>query len=481
MLKLITVEQAKKIDYDTINIYGVPQNLLMEVAGKAVADEVFCGTDKIYAVACGTGNNGGDGCVTARHLHSMGASVSIVAPVPFDSEPLDIAKKFGVPVTNDWETAIKNADIVVDAILGIGAKGDPRPPFADVIDLINQKDFVVSVDVPSGINADTGTVASSFVTADKTVTFGYAKAGLMLYPARKYTGEITIKEIGFATNLDTNIYTTNKIALPASPPDAHKFQKGSVAVVAGCEKYTGAPYLSALSALRTGCGIVTLFHPSTENYTAICPELISVKCKSKDGVFAYDSIPEILSQIQKANAVVLGCGLSVTDSTKKLVAEIIRNYKGTLVLDADGINCITPNILKEKNCQIIITPHIGEMARFLGTTAQEINNDLIGIAKKTADEYNVTVVLKSASTVVASPCGEVFVNTLGNCGMATAGSGDVLAGIIGSLCAQGFSQKESAVNGVLIHSISGDFAKKDKGEHYMNATDIIAEIRKVVI
>ncbi|MBQ7075922.1 MAG: NAD(P)H-hydrate dehydratase [Clostridia bacterium] len=474
-MKLITVEQAKKIDYETINTYGVPQGFLMEVAGKAVADETFLGTDKIYAVVCGKGNNGGDGCVCARHLYSMGADVTIVTPVPFDSESLKIAQSFGVPVTCDWETAIKRADIVVDAILGIGAQGEPKPPFDRVIDLINQKEYVVAVDVPTGVNADTGTVASSVVKAEKTVTFGFAKVGLMLYPARKYAGEIIVKEIGFmAKDLETNIYTTKEITLPEVQPDAHKFQKGSVAVVAGCEKYMGAPYLSAVSALRSGCGIVTLFHPTTENYTAICPELISVKCKSENGVFSFDAIPEILSGIEKAKAVVLGPGLSVTDSTRALVTEIIKNYKGTLVLDADGINVITPNILKEKTCEIIITPHIGEMERFLGTT---VTDDLTGIAKKTADEYNVTVVLKSASTVVASPNSSIFVNTLGNPGMATAGSSDVLAGIIGGLCAGGFSPVESSVNGVLIHSIAGDRARDKKGEHYMNATDIIEEIR----
>ena len=474
-MKLITVEQAKRIDYDTINNYGVPQSLLMEVAGKAVADETFLGTDKIYAVVCGKGNNGGDGCVCARHLYSMGATVTIVTPVPFDSEPLKIAQSFGVPVTTDWENSIKSADVVVDAILGIGAQGEPKPPFDRVIDLINQKEYVVSVDVPTGVNADTGEVAASVIKADKTVTFGFAKAGLMMYPGRKYAGEITVKEIGFmAKDLKTEIYTTDEIKLPYISPDAHKFQKGSVAVVAGCEKYMGAPYLSAVSALRSGCGIVTLFHPTTENYTAICPELISVKCKSENGVFSVDAIPEILSGIEKAKAVVLGPGLSVTDSTRALVTEIIKNYKGTLVLDADGINAVTPNILKEKTCEIIITPHIGEVERFLGTT---VTDDLTGIAKKTAQEYNVTVVLKSASTVVASPDDCVFLNTLGNCGMATAGSGDVLAGIIGSLCAQGFSPRDSAVNGVLIHSIAGDRARDKKGEHYMNATDIMEEIR----
>ena len=474
-MKLITVEQAKRIDYDTINNYGVPGSLLMEVAGKAVAEETFLGVDKTYAVVCGKGNNGGDGCVCARHLYSMGATVTIVTPVPFESEPLKIAKSFGVPITCHWEKTIDEADVIIDAILGIGAQGEPKEPFNRVIDLINQKDFVVSVDIPTGINANTGEVASSVIKADKTVTFGFAKVGLMLYPARKYAGEIIVKEIGFmAKDLKTEIYTTDQIRLPKSQPDAHKFQKGSVAVVAGCEKYMGAPYLSALSALRSGCGIVTLFHPTTENYTAICPELISVKCKNENGVFSCKAIPEILSQIEKAKAVVLGPGLSVTDNTRKLVAEIIKNYKGTLVLDADGINAVTPNILKEKNCEVIITPHTGEMSRFLGTA---LSGDIIGIAKKTAQEYNVTVVLKSASTVVASPNDCVFLNTLGNCGMATAGSGDVLAGIIGSLCAQGFSPRDSAVNGVLIHSLAGDRAKDKKCEHYMNATDIIEEIR----
>lgn len=480
LVKLISVQQAKTIDYETINKYGVPQSLLMEVAGKAVADVAFCGTDKTYVVVCGTGNNGGDGCVAARHLLSMGANVTMAFPIPTNSEPLKISTDFGVPIADDYQSAIKGADVIIDAMVGIGLKGPLKEQFQKAIECIKENAYVVAVDVPTGIDADTGAVNGTAVKADVTVTFGFAKTGLLLYPARKYAGEIKVSSIGFSKqaidDLKIDTYCKEDFIFPKTSVDAHKFSKGAVSVVAGCEKYQGAPYMSAVAALRTGCGIVTLYHPTKQNYTAICPELISVSCQSDDGVFAKSSIPEIIDAIKKSKAVVLGCGLTVTEQTKELVSGIIKNYEGVLVLDADGINCITPEILKEKKCEIIITPHIGEMAKLTGVTTKEVSDDMIRIAKSIANEYIINVVLKSASTVVATTSGDCYINTLGNCGMATAGSGDVLAGIIASLCAQGFSPKESAINGVLLHAKAGDLAAQLKGEHFMNATDIIEQI-----
>lgn len=479
-MKLISVAQAKTIDYETINKYGVPQSLLMEVAGKAVADVAFGGQNKTYVVVCGTGNNGGDGIVAARHLLSMGANVTLAYPVPNNSEQLKIAKDFGVPVAEDFISAIKGADVLIDAMVGIGLKGDLKDQFKKAIECINENTYVVSVDVPTGIDADTGAVNGTCVKADVTVTFGLIKTGLLLYPGRKFAGEIKIANIGFSKeaidNLKIDTFAREDFIFPNTSVDAHKFKRGAVSVVAGCEKYQGAPYMAAVSALRTGCGIVTLYHPTKQNYTAICPELISVSCQSDCGVFAKESIPKIIEAIKKSSAVVLGCGLTVTEQTNELVIEIIKNYEGVLVLDADGINCITPDIFKQKKCEIIITPHIGEMAKLLGVTTKEVSDDMLGIAKTTANEYIINVVLKSASTVVATTSGDCYINTLGNCGMATAGSGDVLAGIIASLCAQGFSPKDSAVNGVLLHAKAGDLALKLKGSHYMNATDIIEQI-----
>ncbi len=470
---LISTEQAYAIDSATINNYKIPGIILMENAGAALAKAAFCGKDKRYIVVCGSGNNGGDGSVAARHLHSMGADVLLLLLCPADKLKGDallayeMALSFGVPVkegTND--ICFEQYDVIIDAILGIGAKGAPKGEALDAINMINSAEaYVVSADCPSGIDCDSGNVYDTAVKADLTVTFGYAKTGMLLYPARSFTGKLIIENIGFSPDaakaLDIKTQTVGSCSFPTIADDDFKGKRGKVLVAGGSEKYCGAALMASAAALKSGSGLVTLASPKALFYGEY-PELIYASFSACEAADSYD-------------AIVCGCGMGVTDSTKALVYKLVTSCTKTLVLDADGINCIAQNkeILKNKKCDIIITPHIGEMARFTELSSDEVMNDMAGIAKSVATEYNIIVVLKSASTVIAYPDGALYVNTHGTSGMATAGSGDVLAGIIGSFAAQGMSARDSAVNGVAAHSLAGELAADTKGKHCMSATDII--------
>jgi len=379
----------------------------------------------------------------------------------------NMAVDFGVSVKEGiYENCLSDSDVIIDAILGIGAKGAPRGEVLDAINMINESDaYVVSADCPSGIDCDNGCVYGTAVRADVTVAFGYAKTGMLLYPARSHMGRLIVENIGFspdaAKELDIKTQTIEACDFPKISDDDFKGKRGKILVAGGSEKYCGAALMSAAAALKSGGGLVTLASPHAE-FSGAYPELIYERS-------------DAISLASGFDAVVCGCGMCVTDSAKKLVERLVSEYCGTLVLDAGGIDCLAQNkgILKSKKCDIIITPHIGEMARFTGLSANEVMNNMPDIAKSAATEYNIIVVLKSASTVIAFPDGTTYVNLYGTSGMATAGSGDVLSGIIGSFAAQGMSAPKSAVNGVAAHALAGELAADAKGKHCMTATDII--------
>lgn len=487
---LANVKQSRDIDKITIEEKNIPGIILMENAGAIVAKEAFCGTDKVYTVISGSGNNGGDGSVVARHLKAFGADVTLCLLCPPEKLKgdaklaYDMAVSFGVKINNDFKKAIEKSHIIVDSILGTGITDAPYGDTKTAIEVINNSQAkVISCDVPSGINCDTGVVPGVAIKADKTVTFGVAKIGLFMYPSRSYAGEVKVANIGFSPEAiekqNIKIKTIENYTFPEIEAHHHKGNRGKVLVVAGSEKYSGAAYMSALGALKSGCGISTLITPNLK-YEGLSPELIYDTADSENGSFSKNAVPKIVTSLKGYSAIVTGCGLGITQGTKEVVKAIVENATCPVVIDADGINIISQNkeILKNKKSPVIITPHIGEMARLVNKTIDEVSENMIEIAKTVASEYNITVVLKSASTVIASAQGEVYINTFGTGGMATAGSGDVLSGIIGSFVAQGMTPFESAVNGVAVHAKAGMYAADTKGEHFMTATDIIDGISR---
>ena len=489
-------KKAREIDRKTIEDYKIPSCLLMENAGMRVADEALLAGGEKYVVLAGKGNNGGDGSVAARHIFCNSKKVTLVMlanpdELKGDAKAMyDAAKSTGVNTevgfTEKAKKALEESDVIIDAILGIGCTGAPSGVYKEVIDFVNLLDkFVIAVDVPSGANADNGAVLGNAVKCRKTVTFGVGRLGLMLYPAKEYAGEICVRSISFVPSAiqETNITakTLEYTPIPPNSEDCHKNSVGKVLVVAGSEGMTGAAYLASTSALKSGSGVVTLCIPRTLNpiMEQKLTEVMTIPVADNGKTMVEDAAEEIIRQAEKYNSLVIGCGLGWNEDTKKLVNKVVANAKCNIVIDADAINCIDKDTIKGRK-NFVLTPHIGEMSRLTGMTTEEIKTELVETASEFSKNYGVAIVLKCATTVVAFPDGEIYVNAIGNRGMATAGSGDVLAGVIGSMLAQVDCFKAAVLNGVWIHSAAGDNAAERLGKKFMSATDIADSLRYVL-
>lgn len=480
--------KARLIDEISINKYKIPSALLMENAGMRVAD-VALETGKVsFVVIAGKGNNGGDGSVAARHLFCNGKNVTLVlicdvAELKGDARLMyDTAKSAGVHIINgfgeDAKKSIEQSEVIIDGIVGIGCTGAPNEYYTDVINYINDLNkYVIAIDVPSGVNATNGNVCGVAVKCAKTVTFSIGRLGLCLYPAKEYAGEVCVKSISFVTKAidDADIkvkeieYTSSKLS-----DDCHKGSVGKVLLAAGSTGMTGAAYIASMSALKCGSGVVTLCIPKSLNniMEQKLTEVMTVPVEAFGGAMAPAASIKVTELSFGYDCLVMGCGLSVNSYTSDFVNRVLGNAKCPMVIDADGLNCMDKNILKNVRNNVVITPHLGEMARLTGYGIEYIKSNLCDVAGEFSKEYNVAVVLKCATTVVAFPDGCMYINTKGNSGMATAGSGDALAGIIGSCIAQEKDFKTAVVNGVYIHSEAGDKAAEKFGKRFMSATDI---------
>lgn len=489
-MKVATAAEMREIDRRAIQDFGIPGAALMENAGGEVARKVaeIVGnlTDKLICIFAGKGNNGGDGFVAARHLAGRGARVKVFLLGAADSVSgdarihLDVWRNMDgdiVEITDerDWDKAkfaVAFADCLVDALLGTGFRGETSGHLAEVINIINTgKKPVVAVDIPSGIEADTGRARGVAVQASHTVTFALPKPGLLLHPGASRAGEITVVDIGMPTGLlldkeiRQNAITTAyvKRVFPPRTRAAHKGVSGRVAIVAGSTGLTGAAALAANAAVRTGAGLVTLgvaasLYPLlaiklTEAMTKPLPETES----GVVGLAAAESIEELASF---CDVLAIGPGLGRAEDTQEMVRKIVREAKCPLVIDADALNALAgyTDILQESEALAVLTPHPGEMARLTGLPIAAINEDRMAAARNAAVRWGAIVVLKGAGTVVAFPDEEVYINTTGNAGLATGGTGDVLTGVIAALIAQGLSSHDAAVAGVYLHGLAGDIA-----------------------
>jgi len=518
-VKVITADEMREIDRISIEEYGIPGIVLMERAGLAVALKVkeFY-PDKKILVLCGGGNNGGDGLVAARNLHNRGFKVSVLIFAKKNSLSPDcnaqyqIAKKIGIPVEfrKDLNERDVHGAVLIDAVFGTGLSRPVKGSLAGVFAFINDSDVpVVAVDVPSGISSDTGEILGEAIMADYTVTFGLAKRGHLLYPGAEYTGRLFVEDIGFPAKL----LTSEKInvdmidremvsgLISLRPKYSHKGDYGHVLIVAGSRGKTGAALMAAKACLRSGSGLVTLAVPEslmnifqgrvTEEMTLPLPD-------DGSGVLSSKAIDVILNfAAQKIDVIAIGPGIGVSNDTEKIMNELIQKSTVPMVIDADAINSIAPphpplgkggqrggiskraiGLLRKAKSPIVITPHPGEMARLLSQESEKeikikIEKDRIDTAMSFSKETGTYLVLKGVPTIVTEPEGRAFINTTGNPGMATAGTGDVLTGIIASLLGQSLNPVNASLLGVYIHGFAGDMAAKGKGEHSLIATDII--------
>lgn len=508
-MHVLTSEEMRRLDQHAIRVLGIPELVLMENAGRAVAEEVSAMSAAVgrrWLVLAGKGNNGGDGLVAARHLQEAGLAPTVVY-VP-DRRTLtgsaavqrDIAERLGIRCLQYGAEEIpwRETDGVIDALLGTGTSGAPRGAYAQLIEEANRSGKpIVAVDVPSGLDADTGQVYEPCIRAVKTIALAFKKRGLAQYPGLDFAGDVVVRAIGIPARLaeehGVRTYELNrdvlaaKLALDASAQrraDAHKGSFGHVLVMAGSRPMSGAGLLAATAALRNGCGLVTWALPASlvPSMAGRRPELMLAALEDEGcGDWSRVRASEAIAWAERKHALVIGPGMGRWNGDGDWMREIWSGVEVPLVVDADALNIMADadglRRWPRRNAPAVLTPHPGEMARLTGRTTAEVQRDRIEIAREFAAANGVTLVLKGARTVIATPGGEAYINPTGNPGMATAGAGDVLAGMIGALLAQGMSAEQAAALGVYRHGEAGDRAAARRGvPDSVIAGDIIEEL-----
>ena len=509
-MKIVTSEQMRQIEQKCART-GLPTNVLMENAGKAVAEEVrriLSAIDRQHILfLIGPGNNGGDGLVAARHLHDWGAKVSIYlcGQRPNDSI-LELVRKRGMTcieanqdeTLDKFDKLLSSANCVIDALFGTGKVRPLHGIFQQVLDRVDRARReqaglrIIALDLPSGLNADSGAVDPACLYADNTITLGFPKPGLFNFPGAERVGKLTLADIGIpsylAESATTELITDEwaRTALPKRPLNANKGTFGRVLVVAGSINYIGAAYLACSGAIRVGTGLVTLA-TATSLQPILASKLTEVTYlplpESHPGIISPQAVELISQQFSDYNVLLLGCGLGQSQSVTEFISSILFQ-KGlpALVLDADALNTLAniPNWWQQLTNNAILTPHPGEMARLSGISIEEIQSDRVGTAKKLAQEWHKLIVLKGAYTVIATPEGHARISPIANPGLASAGTGDVLTGAIAGLVAQGLSLFDAAVLGVYLHGEAGEMVKTRLGDTGMIATDLLPALPLVI-
>ena len=503
-MKVATTEEMRAMDRYAIETLGISDEILMENAGIAAAC-ALAGEMEIagrrFAVFCGGGNNGGDGFVVARKIHSGGGIVKVFLLADRNRykgaarKNLDRLLNLAVDVkpvesVEDVRSYILHSHAIVDAIFGTGLDRDVEGLPREVIELINASGkTVLSLDIPSGVNGDTGNLMGEAIRATATVTFGLPKRGNLLYPGFLCVGKLYVTHISFPPELydseTIRVEVNDPPPLPGRAPWGHKGDFGDVLFVAGAAGYYGAPAFSALSFLKAGGGYSRLAAPASvvPGLAAQAGEIVFVpQRETASGSIALRNRAALLELAGKVDLVVLGPGLSLAEETQKLVRELAAKIEKPVLIDGDGLTAVAKNsrFLKKRRYETVLTPHAGEMARITGKSVDAIEKDPVGILRETAAALDSIVVLKGAHTLIGFPDGRVFVNMSGNPGMATAGSGDVLTGAIGAMFGLGLPLQEAVRAGVFIHGLAGDIAAAGKGEDGITARDIMEGLPRAV-
>lgn len=485
---LVNSLQMKRYDTDTIEKLGIPSLVLMERAALCVVEELEAAgfTGGPVLVVCGSGNNGGDGFAVARLLDERGVPVTaaFVGKEASLSDEARIQKKIcencGIKISTNFMH--REYTTIVDAIFGIGLSREVRGYYAEIIDWMNQQSaHIAAVDIPSGISADTGKVLGTAVRAALTVTFAYRKVGQILYPGAEYCGKVVCRDIGISAGRFSQrasgvfTYTKEDLArIPARRPYSNKGTYGKVLLIAGSEGMSGAACMAARAAYRTGCGLVRVFTPACNRQVIqnLLPEAI---------VTVWDGNPlpegELSEALAWSDVTGIGPALGTGKTAARILARVLKEYDRPLVIDADGLNLLARGmeLLDGIKAPVILTPHVGEMMRLTDSTKEDLLEDIVQTTLRFSREYGVICALKDARTIVSDGV-RAYVNTSGNHGMATGGSGDVLTGIICGLLAQGMTPFDAAATGVFLHGRAGDLARDARGAYSMMAGDITEQL-----
>ena len=495
MYRVLTAAESRSIEMDATQDNELTLAQLMWAAGMALASVVEERVPEgAIAVFAGPGNNGGDGWVAAQHLHQAGRVVRVYTP----REPSALSGEAFAAASSaleagvEWECRIEPPEVgvstgvagIVDALLGIGLSGEPRQPIPAWIAAINASDsFVLSADIPTGVDSDTGRIPGAAVRADATVTFSALKRGLVLLPGAEFAGEVVIADVGVPTGLiaavpSPEIWTAEEYRelVPRHAPDVHKNGRGRLLIVAGSSTYSGAAVLAARAAVRCGTGYVTLAVPSSivpiaQGYLLTVP-VVGLPC-GRTGAFSSAALKILLRLALEFDAVVLGPGITLADGAVVTARGLIERLSVPLVVDADGLNALVDagQLLDSRSGPTVLTPHPGELARLLSVTSEQIQADRLHFAAQLAGPDRA-VVLKGAGTITSNDAHRV-INTSGTPALATAGTGDVLAGIVGGLLAQGLSPLDAGALGAYVHGKAGEAAAEHLTPICVTAEDVI--------
>jgi ADP-dependent NAD(P)H-hydrate dehydratase / NAD(P)H-hydrate epimerase len=516
-MDLVTASEMQQMDRETIETFRLPGRLLMENAGRG-ATSFFLETTwrkvaghslaPLVGVLAGRGNNGGDGFVMARYLHQKGIAVKVFLlcdpqRVTGDARiNLDLLGPLGVEVIalpdlntfQDRAHHLAGPAVWIDALLGTGLHSDVRGYFHAAIEFLNASGKpVFAVDIPSGLNADTGRVQGVCTQADATATFAFAKVGHLLYPGVDLTGTLKVIAIGIPPQITGRVgcrqhLITPKVAgdlLRTRDPQAHKGTTGHLLVVAGKTGTTGAAAMTAMAALRTGAGLVTVGCPQGVQALVAQQTLETMTvglAQTSLGGLSAEALPQILKLAAGRQCLAIGPGMGTEAESGDLLGKLVSRSPLPLVIDADGLNLLADriDILQKTQAPVILTPHPGEMARLTGQPTAELLKDRVDTARRFATTHGVILVLKGARTLVADPSGHVWINISGNSGMASAGMGDLLTGVIASLVTQGYSPEEAARLGVYLHGATGDRLARTMGPQGYLASDLMAALPQTI-
>jgi NAD(P)H-hydrate epimerase len=503
--------EMKEIEKAATGKFRLPAGILMENAGinvvEAMTVELGPLSSKRVNIFCGQGNNGGDGFVVARHLKSGGAAVRVFFTGEYgklkeeSKMNYDTAAAYGIDIISlrsvedlrRYESAVMSCDIVVDALIGTGLNRDLEGFMANLVVYINlMNKYTVAVDIPSGIDSDSAAIRMVAVYASLTVTFGLPKIELTLYPGLEYTGKLVVADINFPRELlatpRNSVLMTREIVRPMLPyrrPNANKGSFGPVLIIGGSPGLTGAVVLSVRAALRAGAGLVTAAVPEglIESVKAGSDEGIAAWLKqNKAGFISADAYPQIMELASKSKVVAIGPGIGRDTETRELIRKLVRDIKKPLVIDADALNALSEDktCLKNSGKDVILTPHIGEMSRLTGISIEDIIKDKPAVLRSFTREYRVNVILKDGRSMVGDMDGNIYVNTTGNSGMATPGSGDVLTGVVAAFMAHNMESARAGIAANFIHGAAGDMLLEVVSEEGIIAGDIIEYVPRAI-
>ncbi len=474
---------------------GVPGLDLMERAGAGAARLAEqLAPDGLVAVLCGKGNNGGDGFVLARLLREAGREVAVICTAPVQELRGDAAvnaRRLPGPAPlalRDGAEAIARAGVIVDALLGTGFQGEPRGAVGEAIAAIERSPArVLAIDVPSGVDASSGVVAGAAVHAAVTATFHAAKPGLWIMPGKAHAGEVRTLDIGIPRGAPSGARAgliERRVCelLPRRAGDTTKFASGELVVAGGSRGLIGAPRMASHAAMRAGAGYVIACVPACVQdvlATAATPELMTRALPEADGAFSPDAVAHVIDNVRPGGAIALGPGLGRSDGAVSFARELAREARAPLVLDADGLNAHAGRLqeLRVRDAPTVLTPHAGELGRLLQLDSAEIERERLRHVRDAAEGSGAVVVLKGDDTLVAEPGGRVAVSRGGSPALATAGTGDVLTGVIGAFLAQGLDPLLAACAGVWLHAAAGrEAARRQGAAEGVIATDVIAAL-----